>query len=737
MDENEMTVTLGNSSISFRKEERIWGVLYKLYHEKIDPLLLRFEEAMQNDIKAVGRLKLESVKATLNTKDKSVDLTPFAADLRHRISDYRSENEYEEPSMVLFDIQEIFEGQGENILKNAFENEKYGLMYINLRERMEAYELKYLKWQWQRWQDEGETSSFEEHIEENKWENFEDINSNMYEQYIGGHIDEVLDSVDDCFGDVEEAYARNHAQLIEEAKKEIEWRLEYMASPKQNRFILEVRRICEKTILDIISCTSQALDLNLNLRYCEWKEYQTCMHKILYMENDAKTDCRTAAIEALYSFPFERSLYKHLYNEFGDADGSITSLAEYLSLDVAGFKSELLNEYVSSMSAIDMNNEDEVKQQLKNIKEKKKFLGCDSSVNRESELQKKLQELDIIKRTVKGKLYRTREEAQNVRDDYQYLECMIKEIDFGSYNLLKQDEISKIEERLLSGDFKSDAFKNDKNYILGELEPVLKYQIQRQKWKNQLCQSTEPWKTVDEIIHSSNILTEYKQKFQYWNFDGLKKFFPKLIQYERPVLYLKMSLLGWSNYFVLTNKRGLHIEKNMQEEIVFNDKTIISYCNGQLMFDNGEKQLSIPMKYPENDIKYFLDILNLIVGTLYECDETLFEMPEGLYQCSDRNSSVQGEISKQIKGVFQGKLSNIFKPVQQSENISEHIEKNIVETIQSENVKCPKCGQSLSTGVKFCNYCGAKIVPMKYCSECGSQIERTAKFCSFCGAKTM
>jgi predicted amidophosphoribosyltransferase len=67
-------------------------------------------------------------------------------------------------------------------------------------------------------------------------------------------------------------------------------------------------------------------------------------------------------------------------------------------------------------------------------------------------------------------------------------------------------------------------------------------------------------------------------------------------------------------------------------------------------------------------------------------------------------------------------------------------EKNVAstkETPQSENVKCPKCGQSLSTGAKFCNYCGAKIVPMKYCSECGSQIEETAKFCSFCGAKTM
>jgi uncharacterized membrane protein YvbJ len=45
---------------------------------------------------------------------------------------------------------------------------------------------------------------------------------------------------------------------------------------------------------------------------------------------------------------------------------------------------------------------------------------------------------------------------------------------------------------------------------------------------------------------------------------------------------------------------------------------------------------------------------------------------------------------------------------------------------------CPKCGEPLKEGAKFCHKCGAKI-GAKVCKSCGKDIPEDAKFCPFCG----
>jgi Putative virion core protein (lumpy skin disease virus) len=55
----------------------------------------------------------------------------------------------------------------------------------------------------------------------------------------------------------------------------------------------------------------------------------------------------------------------------------------------------------------------------------------------------------------------------------------------------------------------------------------------------------------------------------------------------------------------------------------------------------------------------------------------------------------------------------------------------------TEQMACPKCGAGNSSGVKFCNECGAKLdvaqtVP---CVKCAAPLQAGAKFCNDCGAK--
>lgn len=49
---------------------------------------------------------------------------------------------------------------------------------------------------------------------------------------------------------------------------------------------------------------------------------------------------------------------------------------------------------------------------------------------------------------------------------------------------------------------------------------------------------------------------------------------------------------------------------------------------------------------------------------------------------------------------------------------------------------CEKCGNEVTEGDIFCDYCGDKVqkIPLKqFCENCGGQIEENSKFCSGCG----
>lgn len=48
---------------------------------------------------------------------------------------------------------------------------------------------------------------------------------------------------------------------------------------------------------------------------------------------------------------------------------------------------------------------------------------------------------------------------------------------------------------------------------------------------------------------------------------------------------------------------------------------------------------------------------------------------------------------------------------------------------------CPKCGQPLTPGAKFCSQCGAKQGAEDRCAACGQPLAPGAKFCPNCGAK--
>lgn len=702
-------VALGNKKIELKEEDRIFSILYRSYWNEIEKHLHKYEEALQRDSKAVSNIKLASAKKVLQTNHPSSELAPYAGAIRVLIREYREKYEYDTPDMVLYELQKTFETIGLQILEKVFADEECKLNGDNLERRIKKFENKYLV-------DEYEneyigSDSYEEYLSHYKWDDYNDLNEYMLIKYANKRFWDVFEKENDRFGNMDEFQGTNADMLIQDVLKEIEWRQEYLKNPSFNSLIYKIRLLCAQTILEVIRCTSDALELNLNMEYAMWENYQICLRNINTLRKQSGEDSKKMVLEALKAFPFEKPLYKYIYREFGDVDGAVTKLADYYGMDITDYKKEVMEEYVEMLPTLNLDSEEDILMRLEIIQKKKKDLAYDELLQTENVLNKRLQEIDIMKRTVRGKLYESRDEATNVQKDYEVLEKFINRIEFSQYNLLEKKVSEEVKTKVFSLSFMSDSFNSDHTYVLAELDPILNYQIKLQTWSKELKESRKPWETSKKIILESDIPGECKEKLKYWDFDGLKKYYPVLIEFERPILFWQVSLFGWSSYYVLTNKRVLHVNKIKQTAIELKDCNKIEYLNGQVQITESmqKEHLEISVRCPVEKIKYLKDVLNVLGDALCECDERIFEVAEDYYPNMSNVTSVQEDITNQIKGLFQGKVSPLLKKAQKSLNgILESAD--IQELEKTQRIRfCSQCGASVKEDDRFCSSCGAKI----------------------------
>ena len=102
-------------------------------------------------------------------------------------------------------------------------------------------------------------------------------------------------------------------------------------------------------------------------------------------------------------------------------------------------------------------------------------------------------------------------------------------------------------------------------------------------------------------------------------------------------------------------------------------------------------------------------MLKVLKNALCECDERLFEVAADYYPDMSNVTSVQEDITNQIKGLFQGKVSPFLKRAQKSLNgILESAD--IQESEKTQRIRfCSQCGASVKEDDRFCSSCGAKI----------------------------
>ena len=108
---------------------------------------------------------------------------------------------------------------------------------------------------------------------------------------------------------------------------------------------------------------------------------------------------------------------------------------------------------------------------------------------------------------------------------------------------------------------------------------------------------------------------------------------------------------------------------------------------------------------------------------------------EGIGHMGGSGGSTMGDIvglgiGLQAAGVMGGQIGNIFTGINTNQ-----------QTVQQDEDKkflCPKCGQEIPAGSKFCLECGEKVIVIPdgkiLCPDCG-QIVANGKFCIECGHK--
>lgn len=709
MEQNRISIILGTEKLDFEERDQIGGLLYKQYHTVIDPWIENYENALKTDSKAIGSLKLAALKAALTSKKATADIIPFAGEVKALIEKHRMTYEYDTPDIVLYDMQDVFKHTGKQIFSALFEHSRFHIGFSEWEQRVEAFQMKYIEDSYRN--DYCGSLSLQEFVNTEKNANFvDDMNEyiSIFYEKEAKFWDSGLWAEMERYGNFDNA---NASTIVAEALKEIEWRQEYLKKPVCNSMIVNIRTICEKAILELIFYTSQALELNLNLSYFSWDSYQACLNTEMLFRERKLTDCKTTIIQALKAFPFDKPLYKYILQEFGDPDGMVTALAHFFGLEVDCFKEELFKEHLKSLPTICMDSEQEVKDLLQQIIHKKKFLGYQICTDEEKKLEAKLEELDIRYRTVRGKLYETREEAEKVRNDYILLDSLITNIEFHAYDLFNPEECAELKKSLFSASYASDAFKENHELILEVVEPVLKYHQQLQEWQRNLNESKEPWKAIKEILNESGVFASLKEKIKYWDFDGLKKYYPTLAENERPLLYFQIGLFGWGNYFVLTNKHALHVTKNSQISFPIEAGSFVNYQDGKLIFcnKNSTDSLSVPMKYPDEKVAYLQDVLTLVLHSLQSYAEALFERPADFYPNTDSKPSTQEMFGRQLKGLFEGKVSPFLKNTKKSWDTLKEGKDHRLPNHSYEIHYCPYCGQKVTQEAIFCSQCGAKI----------------------------
>ena len=617
-----ITITLGSDEYKYDVNDRLFSILYQMYNTSIQPLILEYEKALENDIKAIDSIKLNGIKIALSSKTPTYDLVPYAASMRDIISEYRYDHKYNTPSGVIYDIIEEFQTLGLPVMLGIAKSGKCGFDENGLMQLIKKFEAECLL---DDYNDTVKKEDLDDFLRTNKWDeyNYNHINQELriHISSMKGMIEDELYALTDKFGD----FSTNKPdKIIEDAWKEIHWRQEYKKNPQYNTYILTLKDICTRQIFDIVVSTAIMLGFELDSSRCSYEAYQNYAGKMILLQGKKIEDNVQTVKDAFKFFPFDKIVYRHLLSIFGDEDNTITNISNYLEIDISTVKRELLNEYIDQMPSLTSGSVNDISKRIQEIQEKQKYLNYSGNEQIKNDPFDQYIRLENQMRTVNGRTYDSAGEANLVRMDYETLDQMVQNIDFFEYDLFNPAVLDSILPAFAKCDFKSTVFKKDQTLLTDLLREKIEKYKEFQIIYLELRASSRPWNTVEKIIRRSIIKDDIFAYTKFYNFKSLNNP-PRLLPNEIPVVYHQVKLIGWSEYWVLTNRRIIYVNSTSQFPLFLDKNTTLNYAADGFIVVNRTVniQLNLPISCSKEHTEYLTNLFRSLIKALCQCKYTM------------------------------------------------------------------------------------------------------------------
>lgn len=179
---------------------------------------------------------------------------------------------------------------------------------------------------------------------------------------------------------------------------------------------------------------------------------------------------RAKFINDIFSLnPYQRDFYKVLTKKFGDKTQEFDKFSDFFGINIFEIKNEILVDFVNENLG---QTEEDAYCCKEKMEELSSVIGLDVTqiLQANAIIKQRLEELDLIYRTVEGIVFETREEADLAREELKEIQAIMSTIIAPT-----KDSTLSYENELLSKKDKVDSFKIAiKNKYLAEIDNYLK-----------------------------------------------------------------------------------------------------------------------------------------------------------------------------------------------------------------------------------------------------------------------
>ena len=331
------------------------------------------------------------------------------------------------------------------------------------------------------------------------------------------------------------------------------------------------------------------------------------------------------AIKSLQIWPYNRELLEIMIKEFGDSNKEVETFAADFQFDMKSLKKTLLDSKYKNVLNQQFSMEQGLLDKKQEIAEYVKWLGIEDETYLPN-LQKKWEMIDKNLRTVEGKEYATREEANDVRDDIKLFDRMLDSVRLEDKNLLDPAVYQKTFDQVKEAEYKNVEFiEHLYDRFADETKKIVEtQQVYKNMTESDTCDSIKSMfyeGTVASYIGKQILFVDYKTESKKVYEGGLRGV---------PLLYVNCNNSSkWTKVFIITTQQVAVATQRINRIMSIQDVFEIENIDKKIYLNTktNNKISLFNMKGLNGDaLASFITLVSNIIKALNKMDVNVIEL---------------------------------------------------------------------------------------------------------------